>query len=303
MNNDGASDVFFSYILIGTFNQCDVPKNLFTKSFTALSFKLTKPPTFFGQGILWYRPNERKNSRSHIRIWTCSCNTTRFWNPYPSNPNVREMNKTLDGCQLLSQHDWDKKDGTATPIRKGWSHVHLTDNWTSVISNLTDSEFRVLFVLDGKVRIGANKRPFLVLDGITEVPNKSQRDAVHHSRNDCLLPQVETQNCCRANYWIDVEKLGWSDWILSPKGFYFHHCVGNCNGGFNHINNNSLLEYSDVLNAYMKRIKFNIRPCCVPKTLSHLPIVITTDGQTINRTYVPHFVVENCSCFGFSKYD
>lgn len=49
-----------------------------------------------------------------------------------------------------------------------------------------------------------------------------------HRRNvNCTAGVNE---CCREKIYISFEEIGWSDWIISPKGYNAYFCRGSCSG-------------------------------------------------------------------------
>lgn len=36
--------------------------------------------------------------------------------------------------------------------------------------------------------------------------------------------------CCREKIYISFEDIGWSDWIISPRGYDAYFCRGSCSG-------------------------------------------------------------------------
>lgn len=63
-------------------------------------------------------------------------------------------------------------------------------------------------------------KPFIVIDTIPQKSISRQR------RNVNCNPQ--STECCRDSLYIDFAEIGWSDWIISPKGYHAYFCRGTC---------------------------------------------------------------------------
>lgn len=64
--------------------------------------------------------------------------------------------------------------------------------------------------------------PYIVID------IRKRNILSRHRRNvNCTAGVNE---CCREKIYISFEDIGWSDWIISPRGYNAYFCRGSCAG-------------------------------------------------------------------------
>lgn len=70
------------------------------------------------------------------------------------------------------------------------------------------------------VSVEQTRKPFLVIH-TAPLPQRNRL-----KRNLNCLPEMK--ECCRDNLFINFQDIGWSDWILHPRGYHAYFCRGSC---------------------------------------------------------------------------
>jgi len=129
--------------------------------------------------------------------------------------------------------------------------------------------------------------PFLELDLVA-----SRRRRKRSSRNN-LVCQADSDEsrCCRYDYEINFENIGWN-WIIVPKRFNARHCAGECTS--------TLLSTT--------RAKFerhaNLSPpgnsqpnnCCHAQEMVPISMIHYDEQQNIVYSDMPDLKINRCSC-------
>ena len=118
---------------------------------------------------------------------------------------------------------------------------------------------------------------------ITTVGNSS------HSENT-------SEECTRLDMFVDFEKIGWSTWIIAPKGYSAYHCKGHCRFPLgqsqrptNHATVQSIVHKLSLAPDVGK-------PCCVPTSLLSVPILFYDDNDNIVLKMYEDMVADSCGC-------
>jgi len=117
---------------------------------------------------------------------------------------IREIDQSDEG--------WEKID-IAWPVRN-WAEFHDLSHIIQIACETCS---------DRKMPISSHKdrKPFIVIDTFPQrTVNRQQRNA------NCGPGSSE---CCRDSLYISFESIGWSDWIIHPKGYQAYFCRGTCN--------------------------------------------------------------------------
>ncbi|XP_028404930.1 growth/differentiation factor 6-A-like [Dendronephthya gigantea] len=101
--------------------------------------------------------------------------------------------------------------------------------------------------------------------------------------------------CNRKKLYVDFILLGWSNWILAPRGYNAYYCQGMCKYPIaehlkptNHAMVQTTVHYSD---------RRRVPPaCCVPNKLSGLGMLFLDKGDSVVYKVYNDMVVERCGC-------
>ena len=102
--------------------------------------------------------------------------------------------------------------------------------------------------------------------------------------------------CQRQLLYVDFVKIGWSGWIISPKGFNAYHCKGTCPFplGQNHKPTNHATVQSIV---HALRIEKDVaQPCCVPNKLYPISLLYFDDDENVILKQYDDMVATSCGC-------
>ena len=95
---------------------------------------------------------------------------------------------------------------------------------------------------------------------------------------------------------MDFAKIGWSGWIISPKGYNAYHCVGSCPfplGGSLRASNHAIVQ--SIVEALKLSNKVE-RPCCVPDALHPISLLYFDDEENVVLKQYDDMVAGSCGC-------
>ncbi|XP_022059368.1 anti-dorsalizing morphogenic protein [Acanthochromis polyacanthus] len=102
--------------------------------------------------------------------------------------------------------------------------------------------------------------------------------------------------CQRQPLYVDFEEIGWSDWIVSPRGYNAYHCKGSCPfplGQNMRPTNHATVQ--SIINA-LKLIKGIETPCCVPDKLFSINLLYFDDDENVVLKQYNDMVAGSCGC-------
>lgn len=125
------------------------------------------------------------------------------------------------------------------------------------------------------------------------VPGSSSRStrSVDHSEEEGV-----SQPCQRQPLYVDFEEIGWSGWIVSPRGYNAYHCKGTCSfplGQNMRPTNHATVQ--SIINA-LKLIKGIETPCCVPEKLFSINLLYFDDDENVVLKQYNDMVAGSCGC-------
>ncbi|XP_015232080.1 anti-dorsalizing morphogenic protein [Cyprinodon tularosa] len=162
-----------------------------------------------------------------------------------------------------------------------------------------------------------SKQPMLVLftdDGRRSAALESTTP--HEAIATSLLPQTPTsikssrtarsldygeeegrsKPCQRLPLYVDFEEIGWSGWIVSPRGYNAYHCKGSCSfplGQNMRPTNHATVQ--SIINA-LKLIRGIETPCCVPDKLYSINLLYFDDDENVVLKQYNDMVAGSCGC-------
>ncbi|XP_035262548.1 bone morphogenetic protein 2-like isoform X1 [Anguilla anguilla] len=154
----------------------------------------------------------------------------------------------------------------------------------------TDSELsqgsRKSPVTDAAVTLMKTENPVPITRG-----NKSRRTrAAPYDSNRHPI------TCQRVPLYVDFEKIGWTGWIISPRGYNAYHCIGSCPfplGESLRATNHATVQ--SIVNA-LKLSKEVETPCCVPDKLQSISLLYFDDEENVVLKQYDDMVALSCGC-------
>ncbi|XP_017574020.1 anti-dorsalizing morphogenic protein [Pygocentrus nattereri] len=102
--------------------------------------------------------------------------------------------------------------------------------------------------------------------------------------------------CQRLPLYVDFEEIGWSGWIVSPRGYNAYHCKGSCPfplGQNMRPTNHATVQ--SIINA-LKLTKGIEMPCCVPDKLFSINLLYFDDDENVVLKQYDDMVAGSCGC-------
>uniref|UniRef100_UPI00398F76BC anti-dorsalizing morphogenic protein n=1 Tax=Pristiophorus japonicus TaxID=55135 RepID=UPI00398F76BC len=151
----------------------------------------------------------------------------------------------------------------------------------------------VLFTDDERRRITTSSS---LTDVATETPflhDTTLQNKVSQSRSTRSLDFLA---CQRYPLYVDFEEIGWSGWIISPRGYNAYHCKGSCVfplGQNMRPTNHATVQ--SIINA-LKLTKGVASPCCVPDKLFSINLLYFDDDENVVLKQYDDMVAGSCGC-------
>lgn len=180
-------------------------------------------------------------------------------------------------------------------FKGGWFRVYLPMLTGKALSvgeeniylELKCRDCQNLFMMDNIIH---DRRPFLAL----KVRNKQEESRTRRHVTECT---GDIDICCRKRFYISFKDIGWSDWIISPKGYIMNLCEGRCPVHLGRAPGISASSHTAVFSLIKaNNIYSNLSLCCVPTKRRSLSILYYDVNNTIVKADVPDMIVESCGC-------
>ncbi|XP_051928024.1 bone morphogenetic protein 2-like [Hippocampus zosterae] len=112
-----------------------------------------------------------------------------------------------------------------------------------------------------------------------------------------LLPRGHSRSCHRVSLFVDFEEIGWSGWIISPRGYNAYHCKGSCPfplGGNLRATNHATVR--SIMHALKLSVDEVEAPCCVPDKLQSISLLYFDDEENVVLKQYDDMVALSCGC-------
>ncbi|XP_022248615.1 bone morphogenetic protein 2-like [Limulus polyphemus] len=103
-----------------------------------------------------------------------------------------------------------------------------------------------------------------------------------------------SNDCTRNEMYVDFEKIGWSRWIISPKGYHAYYCRGECS--FPLGQNQYPTNHATVQSIVQVLTPGVGDPCCVPNKLRPVSVLYFDEHQNVILKQYDNMVAESCGC-------
>ncbi|XP_072130883.1 bone morphogenetic protein 2-like isoform X1 [Mobula birostris] len=140
------------------------------------------------------------------------------------------------------------------------------------------------------------RRPLLVTYGLDGkgLPLHSKPEQSRHRRKPRRGRGRSRSQCRRKPLYVDFRRVGWSEWIIAPRGYNAFYCQGDCRFPLaDHMNSSSHAIVQTLVHAVNDKVP---RACCIPTELSPIAILyLDEEDRVVLRNY-QEMVVEGCGC-------
>nr|XP_057917900.1 anti-dorsalizing morphogenic protein [Doryrhamphus excisus] len=156
----------------------------------------------------------------------------------------------------------------------------------------------VLFTDDGRRSAALENADPDGIDVTSSLPQASMsaRSSRLARSVDHLEDEGVSMPCQRLPLYVDFEEIGWSGWIVSPRGYNAYHCKGSCPfplGQNMRPTNHATVQ--SIINA-LKLIKGIETPCCVADKLFSINLLYFDDDENVVLKQYNDMVAGSCGC-------
>ncbi|KAM4715140.1 bone morphogenetic protein 2 [Anableps anableps] len=110
-------------------------------------------------------------------------------------------------------------------------------------------------------------------------------------------PRGRPQSCRRVPLFVDFDEIGWSGWIISPRGYNAYHCKGSCpfplGVGLRATNHATVRSIMHTLKLPGEEVG---APCCVPDRLQSISLLYFDDEENVVLKQYDDMVALSCGC-------
>lgn len=109
-------------------------------------------------------------------------------------------------------------------------------------------------------------------------------------------PIPNTGDCTRHELRVDFEKLGWSNWIISPKWYDAYVCAGAC--AFPLGQNQRPTNHATVQSiVHELGLTAGVgAPCCVPTELHSVSLLYFDEHMNVVLKQYDDMIATGCGC-------
>ncbi|KAH0625960.1 hypothetical protein JD844_034349, partial [Phrynosoma platyrhinos] len=102
--------------------------------------------------------------------------------------------------------------------------------------------------------------------------------------------------CQRLPLLVDFEEIGWSSWIISPRGYNAFHCQGAC--AFPLGANMRPTTHATVQSiVHALKLRQDVQgPCCVPDKLFSISLLYFDEDANVVLKQYDNMVAGSCGC-------
>ncbi|XP_034049411.1 bone morphogenetic protein 2-like [Thalassophryne amazonica] len=176
----------------------------------------------------------------------------------------------------------------ATTLPTGNRTESVHKEWTEKVTYL------VLFSDNGRAGGASN----------TSHPGQTQSAATIHTRSSrgrraapAFSPYSQRQSCQRVPLIVNFEEIGWSGWIISPRGYNAYHCKGSCpfplGGNLRPTNHATVRSIMHALKLMTEDVG---APCCVPDRLHSISLLYFDEEENVVLKQYEDMVALSCGC-------
>lgn len=167
-----------------------------------------------------------------------------------------------------------------------YHHQRDYDIITSLLSIEGD-----IFISYGRPLSTGQVQPAATNPELLDQPSRRRRASPKFSA------QGHTQSCHRVPLFVDFDEIGWSGWIISPRGYNAYHCKGTCPfplGGNLRATNHATVR--SIMHALKVSDDVVEAPCCVPDRLQSISLLYFDNEENVVLKQYDDMVALSCGC-------
>nr|CAH0111354.1 unnamed protein product [Daphnia galeata] len=143
-------------------------------------------------------------------------------------------------------------------------------------------------------RVFRNRRDLMMA---TETNEPFQKVATNHKRDHHHRRHLtNTNECHRQELYVEFESIGWSEWIIAPKGYNAYHCTGICSFPLGQSQKPTNHATVQSIVHEMNLAKSVAMPCCVPNRLLSLSLLYYDENDNVVLKQYGEMVADSCGC-------
>ncbi|XP_056628037.1 bone morphogenetic protein 2-B-like [Triplophysa dalaica] len=198
----------------------------------------------------------------------------------------------LLNSRLLSVYTNGWKIFNITQMVTKWIINSGTNNCILIVTSLPSGNwFESSMQVDGQ---SDGKNAYLVI--YSDDRRENFRNPLFHKARRRRSARSFTTTCQRKNLYVDFTQIGWSGWIISPKGYNAYTCAGSCpfplGEGLRATNHATVRS---IMNA-LKLTQEAGKPCCVPDVLHPISLLFFDDEENVVLKQYDDMVAGSCGC-------
>ncbi|XP_026860860.2 bone morphogenetic protein 2-like [Electrophorus electricus] len=230
---------------------------------------------------------------NRMKPWRGNLITSRLLPMYSKGWEVFNITQTVTRWILSS----DINNGILVVSTLPWGPWFRTAVHTGRVTEEEENySFLVIYSNDSR-RFASSGQNSESSQGFPE--SKDSLQALKRRRRSTRGSPSETahsETCQRTPLYVDFAKIGWSGWIISPRGYNAYHCVGSCPfplSGSLRATNHAIVQ--SIVNTLKLSSKVE-RPCCVPDVLYPISLLYFDDEENVVLKQYDDMVAGNCAC-------
>ncbi|XP_034426393.1 bone morphogenetic protein 2-like [Hippoglossus hippoglossus] len=231
---------------------------------------------------------------SRVKPWRGNLITSRLVPLYTQGWEVFNVTQTVSKWIRNSQENNGILMVTTLP----------SGNWmeSAVASSKQNAELTeansYLVIFSDDVKTGALNQSYL---GQAQPAAAAPERRDHRSRTRRAppgsSPHGHPQPCQRVPLYVDFEEIGWSGWIISPRGYNAYHCKGSCpfplGGSLKATNHATVRSIMHALKLSGNEVG---APCCVPDRLQSISLLYFDEEENVVLKQYDDMVALSCGC-------
>ncbi|XP_075890820.1 bone morphogenetic protein 2 isoform X2 [Nelusetta ayraudi] len=221
---------------------------------------------------------------SRVKPWRGNLITSRLVPLYTQGWEVFNVTQAVSKWILNSQENNGILVVTTLP----------SGNWME--SLIDTNTYLVIFSDDGGMESQSQQylgqaQPAATAPELHDHPSRRRRASQRLSSN------AKSQSCQRVPLFVDFDEIGWSGWIISPRGYNAYHCRGSCPfplGGNLRATNHATVR--SIMHALKLSADEVSAPCCVPDRLQSISLLYFDDEENVVLKQYDDMVALSCGC-------